>query len=77
MLVAGWTLSGFTLAAAALAARGLMDSPPLSLTLMMGFTCLAIGLVVAVLVVGFLAASRKQQLRDDSEPDEEQKDRGG
>ncbi|MCL4528749.1 MAG: hypothetical protein M1282_04980 [Chloroflexi bacterium] len=31
------------------------SGPPLSLTLMLGFTCLALLLIVGVLVVGFLA----------------------
>ncbi len=32
------------------------SAPPLSLTLMLGFTCLALLLIVGVLVVGFMAS---------------------
>ena len=32
------------------------EAPPLSLTLMLGFTCLALLLVIGVLVVGFIAS---------------------
>jgi hypothetical protein len=37
------------------------DTPPLSLTLMMGFTCCALALVVGVLVLGFILATTKNK----------------
>ena len=46
--------------------------PPLSLTLMMAFTCCAIGLIVGVLVLGFVVAMRNKKTTDQPEPDERQ-----
>jgi hypothetical protein len=47
-------------------------APPLSLTLMLAFTCLALSLVVGILVLGFFLARDKaksdEQRKEHSEP---------
>ncbi len=37
------------------------DTPPLSLTVLMGITCCAVGLVVGVLVLGFILSRTKNK----------------
>lgn len=45
------------------------DGPPLSLTLMMGLTCGAVGLVVGVLVIGaFVSMVQKKGDEEKKEP---------
>ncbi len=40
------------------------SGPPITLTLVLGFTCLAIGLIAGVLVLGFFVAMRQRRGKD-------------
>ena len=43
-----------------------MQQPPLSLTLMLGFTCFALALVLGVIIIGFVVAMQNQK-KDEKE----------
>jgi hypothetical protein len=40
------------------------SGPPLTLTVVLGLNCLAIGLIVGVLVLGFFVTMRQRQAKD-------------
>ena len=43
-----------------------MQQPPLSLTLMLGFTCFALALVLGVIILGFVIAMQNRK-KDEKE----------
>ncbi|HUI88439.1 MAG TPA: hypothetical protein VLX61_06905 [Anaerolineales bacterium] len=43
-----------------------MQQPPLSLTLMLGFTCFALALVLGILVLGFVVSFQNRK-KDEKE----------
>lgn len=57
-----WLVSNGALGARTAAAAG--SGPPLSLTLVLGLTCCSVGLIVGLLVLGFLISLRRQSSRD-------------
>ncbi len=54
----------------------LWSGPPLSLTLMMAFTCCALGSVIAILVFGLVLARGKSKEPPDSGDDSGRKEQG-
>lgn len=46
-----------------------MQYPPLSLTLMLGFTCCALSLVIGLLVLGFVLSFQNRQKDEEEKKD--------
>ena len=47
-----------------------MQYPPLSLTLMLGFTCLALGLVIGLVVLGFVLSFQNRKKDEEEKKDQ-------
>jgi len=51
----------------------MMQNPPLSLTLMLAFTCCALGLVLGILILGFVVSFQNRNSFKNRTKDEEEK----